>query len=333
MAEITFGLATSHTPMVNAPLDQWPDFAEKDRLLLDFLGEKLYDLDGNVFTYEELLERADPAMADEIAPERLEQRYNAAQAALAQAGQALADANVDAVIVIGDDHKDVFSDANLPPFAIYWSDTMTNIMPPAIASMPPETTLGARGWFDEEPTDYPGHAGLGEHLVAYLGREGFDMASMRCLPEGQGMAHAFTFVHKRLMTGDPLPMVPVFVNTFYPPNQPSVQRCLDLGRALRRAVETWPGDERVAVIASGGLSHFVVHEEFDRQVLESLEKRDLDALVALPEHQLQSGNSEVKNWVVAAGAVDDLAFRLIDYVPVYRSPAGTGAGLAFAHWS
>lgn len=334
MAEISFGLATSHTPMVNAPAEDWPLFAEKDQQLLEFLGEKLYDRDGNPCTFDELVERGDPALADEVSPERLRQRHDAAQAALARAGEALDAAHVDVAIVIGDDHKDVFGDHNLPAFAVYWSDTLTNVMPPFLANLPPQMTLGARGWFDEEPTDYPGHAELGAHLIGQLTKDGFDLASMKGLPEGQGMAHAFTFIHKKVMAGnDVVPMVPVFVNTFYPPNQPSVRRCYDLGRALRRAVDAWSSGARVAVIASGGLSHFVVHEDFDRRVIEALRTRDVEALTSLPERLLQSGNSEVKNWAVAAGALDHLDFELLDYIPCYRSVAGTGAGLAFATWS
>src|SRR5262249_26308983 len=54
------------------------------------------------------------------------------------------------------------------------------------------------------------------------------------------------------------PAVPFFTNTFYPPNQPSVRRCFSLGKALADAIASWDADLRVAVIGSGGMSHFVV---------------------------------------------------------------------------
>ena len=84
--------------------------------------------------------------------------------------------------------------------------------------------------------------------------------------------------------------------------------------------------------ASGGLSHFFVDEELDRHVLDLLAKKDGDALGALPAAQLESGNSEIRNWIATAGAVEHLAMRLVDYVPCYRSEAGSGVGMAFAVW-
>jgi 3-O-methylgallate 3,4-dioxygenase len=126
--------------------------------------------------------------------------------------------------------------------------------------------------------------------------------------------------------------VPVFVNTYYPPNVPSAARCYELGRALRRAVESWPGTARVAVIASGGLSHFVVDEELDSRVLSGITGRDAGILGSLTRDQMRSGTSEILNWIVAAGALENLSATVLDYVPGYRTPAGTGAGMAFARW-
>jgi 3-O-methylgallate 3,4-dioxygenase len=333
MAEIVFGLAASHTPMVNAPRDDWPLFAGKDQLVLAYLGEQLHDQDGTPYTYEEMLAKADPSVAAEITPERLGERHDRCQAAIDKAAGALAAAKVDVAIVIGDDHKDLFPVTNLPTFAIYWADTMMNIMPAAIADLPAQMSLGARGWYDEAPTEYPGHGPLARHMIESVLADGFDVASMSGLPAGQGMAHAITFVQKRLMVPDPVPTIPVFVNTFYPPNQPSAKRCLEFGRALRRAVETWADNLRVAFVASGGLSHFMVHEAFDREILDALSRDDLEAVVATPEYKLRSGNSEVKNWIAAAAALEGMRFELLEYEPCYRSPAGTGAGLAYAIWS
>ena len=127
--------------------------------------------------------------------------------------------------------------------------------------------------------------------------------------------------------------MPLFVNTYYPPNVPSAARCHALGRELRRAVESWESDARVAVIASGGLTHFVIDEALDRGVLDAIAARDADALSAIPRDRLRSGNSEILNWVTAAGALEGLSATIVDYVPGYRTPAGTGTGMAFARWA
>ena len=88
----------------------------------------------------------------------------------------------------------------------------------------------------------------------------------------------------------------------------------------------------MAVVASGGLSHFFVDEELDRHVLDLLAKKDGEALSALPAAKLESGNSEIRNWIATAGAAEHLAMHLVDYVPSYRSEAGSGVGMAFAVW-
>jgi 3-O-methylgallate 3,4-dioxygenase len=128
--------------------------------------------------------------------------------------------------------------------------------------------------------------------------------------------------------------VPVFVNTFYPPNQPPASRCFAFGRALARAIASWPEDVDVAVIASGGLTHFVLDELFDDSVLAAMLNGDGDALASLPEEMFQSGTSEIKNWITVAGVMAEarLSMRLLDYVPCYRSEAGTGSAMGFAHW-
>jgi len=160
----------------------------------------------------------------------------------------------------------------------------------------------------------------------------FDVAQVRVQPRHGPFGHAWSFVHQRLMGGRVLPIVPVLLNTYYPPNQPTPKRCYGLGRAIRQAVETWPTRKRVAIVASGGLSHFFVDEELDRHVLELLAKKDGDALMTLPTAKLESGNSEIRNWIAAAGAAERLSMRVVDYVPCYRSEAGSGVGMAFTVW-
>ena len=104
---------------------------------------------------------------------------------------------------------------------------------------------------------------------------------------------------------------------------------------LARAVASWPGDQTVAFIATGGLSHFVVDETFDHQIIEGMKKGDAEALSGFSEGMFESGTSEIKNWITVAGAMAEsrLSMAMLDYVPCYRSEAGTGSGMGFAHWS
>jgi hypothetical protein len=185
----------------------------------------------------------------------------------------------------------------------------------------------------EEKAAHPVAAELSAHIAERLALADFDLTVFTRQPAGRTLGHAFTFPRYRLGLPATTPIVPVFVNTYYPPNVPSAARCHALGRELRQAVESWESDARVAVIASGGLTHFVIDETLDRGVLDAIAARDADALSAIPRDRLRSGNSEILNWVTAAGALEGLTATIVDYVPGYRTPAGTGTGMAFAHWA
>jgi hypothetical protein len=81
------------------------------------------------------------------------------------------------------------------------------------------------------------------------------------------------------------------------------------------------------------LSHFLVDEDFDRAVLKACADKDAKFLQTLPRNKLHAGSSEILNWVAVAGAVEHLDLDWSEYVPGYRTPAGTGTGLSFASWT
>lgn len=151
---------------------------------------------------------------------------------------------------------------------------------------------------------------------------------------GSREGHAVAYVHRHMMDAEkPIPVVPVFINTYFPPSQPRPRRCHRLGQAVRLAVESYAGDERVGVIASGGLSHFLIDEDFDRLILKALADKDAGFLQRIPQTKLKGGSSEILNWVAVAGAVEHLDMNWLEYVPGYRTPAGTGTGMRFASWA
>jgi aromatic ring-opening dioxygenase LigB subunit len=102
---------------------------------------------------------------------------------------------------------------------------------------------------------------------------------------------------------------------------------------MAHALAASPIDARVAVIASGGLSHFLCEEAFDRKVIQAIKEHDFGTLTQIPQEALCSGTSETRNWIALAGAIAHLRCTYDEYIPVYRTPAGTGIGLAFAAWA
>jgi hypothetical protein len=122
------------------------------------------------------------------------------------------------------------------------------------------------------------------------------------------------------------------LNTYFPPNVPRPGRCYDIGHIIGRVLTASPLPLRVGIVASGGLSHFAVAEDLDRGALDSMRRHDADALRSIPHLALRSGNSEILNWIMAAGALEGLTVDQCDYIPAHRTPAGTGIGLAFLTW-
>jgi len=179
---------------------------------------------------------------------------------------------------------------------------------------------------------YPCHAELGLHLIEGLNARGFDLTAVQALADGQYEGHAYSFVHKRYLAGRTVPLVPVFLNTYYPPNQPTPTRCWELGEAIGELVGSFPVNARVGIMASGGLSHFLVNERLDAAVIAALNAKDADFLTGIDPKLLQSGSSEIRNWICMIAAAPGLDLKWHVYVPAYRSQALTGVGLCFAVW-
>lgn len=334
MAEIVLAIGSSHSPMLNSPAEDYRLHAEIDAGRSDW-KRQLLDKEGQPASYDDLLSRADPAITDLLTDALINQRIAKCQAAIDRLRQEIADAALDALIVVGDDQHEQFFDDNMPAVLIYWGGTIRNNVL-QLADDAPAYWKRARSQYHEEraPRDYPVAADLGLHVIESLIDQGFDIAQSRELSRDHGEGHAFGFVHRRLLSeADPVPILPVVLNTYFPPNQPRPARCHALGQAIRRAVESWREGGRIGILASGGLSHFTIDEELDRLVLDACRAKDGAALGAIPPAKLNAGNSEIRNWIAVAGAAEHLETRWQEYVPCYRSPAGTGCAMAFAVWS
>jgi aromatic ring-opening dioxygenase catalytic subunit (LigB family) len=167
-------------------------------------------------------------------------------------------------------------------------------------------------------------------LLEGLMEQGFDPAWSRMNREETGLGHAFGRALKFLMPDQRFPIVPIMVNTYYPP-APSARRCFRFGAALRQVVETLPQQARIVLLASGGLSHTVIDEALDLAFIKALEARDESYLSAMPGPVLVEGTSEIRNWIITAGAMRSGA-RMVDYVPCYRNEKGVGCAMGFAVW-
>ena len=332
MAEIVLGLGTSHSPQLSMSPELWPSRAEE----YDKSNPALIGTDGIVSNYEELLARADVSrIAKEITLEKFQQRHEQNQKGIAKVKEALYAANLDVLVMAGDDQEEYLQDDNMPGFCIYWGEKVLVKGRGASAAIGNRPLIG----YSAEDRTVPTHSALGRHLIEHLVEAEFDVGCSSFLDPHRGgrsqggIGHAFGFVYHRLMTDKVIPTVPIMVNTYYPPNQPTPKRCYDIGRALRSAVEAWPTKARVGVLASGGLSHFVVDEELDHMAMEGMKEKSIAKLSGLPRERMNSGNSEIRNWITLVGATEHLDLKWMDYVPCYRSAPGTGCAMAFAEWA
>ena len=322
MAKIVLGLATSHSPMLSAPVELWTaGFGAKDVL------------DARLGDFQELRRQNATRVARELTPEKIQQRHDAVQRAIASMAETLERVSPDAVVIVGDDQYELFRADHVPAINIHWGDHI-DCAPVHLENVPVFRRHSMWAYYPERPEKYPCDAALAKHIIANLIARQFDVSHTRAVPPNREIGHAFTFLARRLMRNRVIPQVPLMLNTYYPPTQPVVARCYALGRALREAIESWDDDKSVAVVASGGLSHFVVDEELDRAMLAAMEKKDAASMCGWPESKFQLGSSEIKTWVVLAGAMEQsaLKMRLIDYLPCYRSDGGTGVGAGFAEW-
>ena len=333
MAKIVLGLATSHAPQLRMAPDQWYRRVEADKKNAELWYR------GKTYTYPELVEeRSDQHLGKELGDEKAQQRFEACQKAIGQLASTLDRVSPDVVVIVGDDQHESFNDDNMPAISVYWGDTVDDApLARNEGYYTPELLFTPWANAPKERVSHPTDSNLGLHTIQSLMDSGFDVAHSRSLPvhnHGGAIGHAVHFVYRRLMNNEVIPNVPILLNTYFPPNQPSPKRCYQLGQALREAIESWGNDKRVAVVASGGLSHFVIEEDLDQHIIDALKTKDADKLTSLPAIRFNSGTSEIRNWMVVAGALadDEREMDLVDYVPCYRSEAGTGCAMGFAQW-
>lgn len=323
MAEIVFGMAVPHSGMLGKPPETWLEDGERDRKNPELWYRN------RTWKYPELeAERAKEGFSEFLTLEERKRRFGLCQVALGKMREAYEAARPDVAVILGKDQKEIFVD-HTPSFVIYSGKEIYN-GPPGRSVYAPAASV-----------TYPGHPELALHLIQFLQKAGFDLTDLLKWPPNTWLKnenvvpHAFGFVQHQIMSDTPPPCVPILVNTFYPPTQPSMPRCIQMGKAMRDAIRSWDTKLRVAVIASGGLSHFVCDETFDRRIMGYLQNNDLEALAQVDDRSYQSGTSEIKLYVPVLQAMEGLnaPMTLVDYVPCYRTEAGTGEGMGFMHWT
>ncbi len=202
---------------------------------------------------------------------------------------------------------------------------------------------------------FKGHPDLAVSLLTGVMKRGFDPAFSMDMPKpDRGLAGGVIRTAEEL-TDWSLPIVPVMMNLYFAP-QPTAMRCYQFGKAVREAIDEFPGDLRVGVVGSGGLWHTPgmkdawLNEEFDNRSLELLKVGDIrgmaehfDSYVVPAEDASQyigergrsitgmpgpggpqGGTRETCAWISAAAVADGCSNTIVDYIAAYASPVGNG---------
>ena len=215
--------------------------------------------------------------------------------ALVAFGAELAKAQPDAVLVIGLDHLETFWLEAVPTFTLVVSQE-------------------CEAHYMEQQMRKAVHTEVAVDLLKKVIADGFDVT----YSQEAVLGHAFLTPFKYILGETDAPVIPLLVNTYLPPI-PSPRRCYELGKAIGRALQT--RDEKIAIIASGGMSHFpgtsrymAPNYEFDRWIIQEAAAGRYDDLLDLtPVNLDEVGESELLTWCVLLGIIGEVPGHLLSY--------------------
>jgi Catalytic LigB subunit of aromatic ring-opening dioxygenase len=240
----------------------------------------------------------------------------------------------DALIMVSDDHSEMFDESRCNP---------------SLAMFVGKRGKGVLNLLKPETLDDPGaqvitincHEELSQFIAKGLVKRDFDLTLSRqdetisVGAHNMGMGHGFSRMGPTLVPRNDIPAVLIWLNCYYEP-LPTARRCLALGRAIADVVRDRP--ERIAILGTGGLSHDPrgpragwIDEPLDRSVLKAFAEGDPDRLSVLFEldsDTYHGGTGEIRNWLVAGAAMDRCKATIIDYMPIHH----VVTGVAFAYW-
>jgi 2,3-dihydroxyphenylpropionate 1,2-dioxygenase len=234
-------------------------------------------------------------------PDENPQQLDAAGAAMQELGKVLDETKPDVIVFLGSDHVETFSVTCVPTFAI-------------IAGSRVIAKFAGREY------NLPNHREMAEDMLDKLVVEhDFDIA----YSEDAELGHAFAVPFEYVLGTRDIPVVPFFTNVYVPP-LPTPKRCAALGKAIAAIIKG--RKERVAIVASGGMSHYpgtrkYLHPEFDfdRWLVAQFEAGNTDALLNMTGTQLDEvGNTETLNWATMFGAIGAVRGELIEYIPTWH---------------
>ncbi len=217
-----------------------------------------------------------------------------------------------------------FEKAQIDTLIVFTSEHIVNLQP----RMAPPFVIGTgqshrafpEPQFNLEPVVRHGHPDLANHLVECLYDQGFDPAHSSELR----LDHGTTLPLQQLNVSPRVRIVPIVINTLFQP-LPSLQRCRAFGAAVSRALESYEAGGRIALLATGGISHSVGEPgmdqndaEFDAAFINALLNNDLDVACDYSNATLDAlgnGTHEIRSWIAVSAAAQPLRPKQVTAIP------------------
>jgi aromatic ring-opening dioxygenase catalytic subunit (LigB family) len=218
-------------------------------------------------------------------------------------------AKPDVLIVVANDQFVNFVFNNIPTFFVTLADEV-------------------KGQFTRHKFHYRNHKELGRAIL----KAGIDRGIDFSFGEHIELQHTQTVPLYFLLPQPKIPILPIYVNTWVDPI-PTPRRCFQIGELIRQVADGWK--ERVAILATGGLSHFPgspkigeIDTAFDHKLLEILRAGNGRALADYSVEEIsKAGDSEFLNWMVVIGAIGEAKAAQTFYMPDH-----VATGWGFVSW-
>ena len=226
----------------------------------------------------------------------------------------------DVAIIVYNDHASAFSVDLIPTFALGCA-----------AEFPPAD----EGWGPRPVPVVKGHPALASHIAQSVILDEFDLTICNKMEVDHGMTVPMNLLFGKVDKSShwPCPVIPLAVNVvMYPP--PTGHRCYMLGKALRKAVESYPENLKVVIFGTGGLSHQIsgpraglINAKWDKAFLDNLSKAP-QKLAKIPhvEYMREAGAEgiEMVMWLIMRGALDDKVDEVYRFYTVPASNTAVG---------
>ena len=220
--------------------------------------------------------------------------------------QAFEKAKPEVIIEISNDHLFNFYLNNMPAICIGTGQKHTGPYEP---------------WIGMDQRTLTGHPDLARDLLVAALDEGLPLSFSEELYFGHAELVPLHFLTPKM----DIPVIPIMINDFVNP-LPPLRAAYRLGQVIRQVVEGRPKGERVAVVGTGGLSHWVgvpemgkVNSNFDQRFLDELEHAHASGILEYTQNEIDAagnGAHEIRNWIGVMGAMPEARVEVLTYEPI-----------------